>query len=201
MNVVGDPSSWASHGQLCVKGRYGSGKRLLRPLIRDPDTKTLVQVSWGEALDFIARKLLTIKSMHGARSIAGLCSLLVPRMRTTTTSSRSSFVVCHASTVSGWAMAYGSGAMTNTSDDLLLSKCIIVIGSNTTEAHPIIALRIKKAVHDHGATLVVIDPREIELTKFAKFWHRCGCDQCDHECDFDREASQHRVHREVHGEL
>jgi predicted molibdopterin-dependent oxidoreductase YjgC len=42
-----------------------------------------------------------------------------------------------------------------------------VIGSNTTEAHPVLALRIKKAVRN-GATLVVADPRKIWLTKIAK---------------------------------
>jgi formate dehydrogenase major subunit/formate dehydrogenase alpha subunit len=42
-----------------------------------------------------------------------------------------------------------------------------VIGSNTTEAHPVLALRIKKAVRK-GATLVVADPRKIWLTKLAK---------------------------------
>eukprot|EP01028_Stygiella_incarcerata_P002240 TRINITY_DN1417_c1_g5_i1.p1 TRINITY_DN1417_c1_g5~~TRINITY_DN1417_c1_g5_i1.p1 ORF type:complete len:1590 (-),score=396.00 TRINITY_DN1417_c1_g5_i1:230-4999(-) len=185
VNVVGDPTSMASHGQLCVKGRYGldfvsSHRRLLHPLIRDPTTKTLVEVSWGEALDFIARKLKTIKSKYGSRSIAGLCSARCSnednyifqkfiRGVIGTNSVDHCARLCHASTVSGLAMSLGSGAMTNTSDDLLHSKCIIVIGSNTSEAHPIIALRIKKAVHDHGATLIVIDPRSIELTKFAKY--------------------------------
>ncbi len=42
-----------------------------------------------------------------------------------------------------------------------------MIGSNTTEAHPVLALRIKKAVRK-GATLVVADPRKIWLTKLAK---------------------------------
>lgn len=42
-----------------------------------------------------------------------------------------------------------------------------MIGSNTTEAHPVLALRMKKAVRK-GATLVVADPRKIWLTKIAK---------------------------------
>ncbi len=44
---------------------------------------------------------------------------------------------------------------------------MFVIGSNTTEAHPVLALRIKKAVRN-GGTLVVADPRKIWLTKLAK---------------------------------
>jgi len=58
--------------------------------------------------------------------------------------------------------------MTNSIDELEGSDCIFVIGSNTTEAHPIVALRIKDAVAKHGARLIVADPRRIDLTRFAE---------------------------------
>ncbi|NIA22010.1 MAG: formate dehydrogenase subunit alpha, partial [Anaerolineaceae bacterium] len=77
--------------------------------------------------------------------------------------------LCHASTVAGLARAFGSGAMTNSTDELEHADCILVTGSNTTEAHPIIALAIKAAVEKHGATLIVADPRQIDLVRFAKF--------------------------------
>jgi len=80
--------------------------------------------------------------------------------------------------VAGLAAAFGSGAMTNSIAGLEHSDCIFVIGSNTTEAHPIVALRIKAAVTKHGADLVVADPRRIELTRFATLHlrQRCGSD-------------------------
>jgi len=80
--------------------------------------------------------------------------------------------------VAGLAAAFGSGAMTNTNAGMEYSDCIFVIGSNTTEAHPIIALRIKAAVTKHGANLIVADPRRIELTRFATahLRQRCGSD-------------------------
>ena len=61
----------------------------------------------------------------------------------------------------------GRGASTNSIEEIENAKFLFVIGSNTTEAHPVLALRIKKAVRN-GATLVVADPRKIWLTKIAK---------------------------------
>lgn len=80
--------------------------------------------------------------------------------------------------MAGLAAAFGSGAMTNSNAELEYADCIFVIGSNTTEAHPIIALSIKAAVTKHGAALIVADPRRIELTRFATLHvrQRCGSD-------------------------
>ena len=61
----------------------------------------------------------------------------------------------------------GRGASTNSIPEIENARFLFVIGSNTTEAHPVLALRIKKAVRN-GATLVVADPRKIWLTKLAK---------------------------------
>ena len=61
----------------------------------------------------------------------------------------------------------GRGASSNSIPEIENARFLFVIGSNTTEAHPVLALRIKKAVRD-GGTLVVADPRKIWLTKLAK---------------------------------
>ena len=61
----------------------------------------------------------------------------------------------------------GKGAMSNSIEEIAGADMLLVIGSNTTEAHPVISLRMKKAVR-RGANLVVIDPRKIELTHWAK---------------------------------
>jgi formate dehydrogenase alpha subunit len=57
--------------------------------------------------------------------------------------------------------------MTNSIADIHLADVLLVIGSNTTEAHPVISLEMKKAVRKNGAKLILIDPREIELANFA----------------------------------
>ncbi len=67
--------------------------------------------------------------------------------------------------------------MTNSVEGIARNKALFVIGSNTTENHPIIGLRMKEAVAN-GAQLIVADPRKIPLVKFATLWlrHRPGTD-------------------------
>lgn len=67
-------------------------------------------------------------------------------------------------------VAFGSAAMTNPIEDFRQSKVILVIGSNTTEQHPLAAERILDAQKNHGATLIVIDPRETALAKLADIY-------------------------------
>jgi predicted molibdopterin-dependent oxidoreductase YjgC len=69
--------------------------------------------------------------------------------------------------VAGLATTLGSGAMTNSIGDITEAAVLLVVGSNTTEAHPVISLRMKAAVRQHGARLILIDPRGIELSQFA----------------------------------
>jgi formate dehydrogenase alpha subunit len=79
--------------------------------------------------------------------------------------------------VAGLATKFGSGAMTNSVEGISRNQALFVIGSNTTENHPIIGLRMKEAVA-RGAQLIVADPRKIPLVKFATLWlrHRPGTD-------------------------
>ena len=65
----------------------------------------------------------------------------------------------------------GRGAMTNSIAELENAKLIFATGTNTTETHPVLALRVKRAVA-RGAKLIVADPRRIELTKLANRWLR-----------------------------
>ncbi len=167
-------------GATCVKGRYGLDfvnrpDRLTRPLIRQQGK--LVESSWEEALDLVARRLREIKEKHGPDAIAGLASAKCTneenfvfqkfiRAVIGTNNVDHCARLCHASTVAGLAKAFGSGAMTNTIAELENAEVILVTGSNTTETHPVIATRIKRAVLFKGARLIVIDPRRIDLVKF-----------------------------------
>jgi formate dehydrogenase alpha subunit len=74
--------------------------------------------------------------------------------------------------VAGLAASFGSGAMTNSIAELENSDCILVTGSNTTETHPVIATRIKRAVRLNNKTLIVIEPRRIDLVRHATLWLR-----------------------------
>jgi formate dehydrogenase alpha subunit len=68
-------------------------------------------------------------------------------------------------------MSFGSGAMTNSINEISKSACILVIGSDTSAAHPVIALEIIKAVRN-GSKLIVANPKEIDLRRYADIWLR-----------------------------
>jgi len=79
--------------------------------------------------------------------------------------------------VAGLATTFGSGAMTNSIPEIRDAKTIFVIGSNTTEQHPMVAMHMLRAV-DNGATLIVADPRKTQIAEFAQIHlrHRSGTD-------------------------
>jgi len=173
-------------GSTCVKGRFGHAyiqkdDRLIHPLMRR--NGELVVASWDEALNEVAAKFSAIKDKHGADAIAGLSSatctneenyLFQKFMRACVGTNNVDHCarLCHASTVAGLAAAFGSGAMTNSIAEIEFADCILVTGSNTTETHPIIANLIKRAVRYHGAKLIVVDPRRIDLVRHASLWLR-----------------------------
>ena len=184
-NIVsarGDVDAPVSQGRLCVKGRFGSFEfvshpdRLKTPLIRNADG--FREASWDEALTLVASEL---KKYRGD-TFGGLSSAKVTNednyvfqkfvraaMRTNNVDHCAR--LCHSSTVAGLAQSFGSGAMTNSADDLLDAEVILVTGSNTTENHPIIGLKIREAVAN-GAKLVLFDPRKIQLSQIATIWAR-----------------------------
>jgi formate dehydrogenase alpha subunit len=81
--------------------------------------------------------------------------------------------------VAGLAASFGSGAMSNSIADVVeQAQAFFVIGSNTTEQHPVIGMRIRQAVRQRGAKLIVADPRRIDLVDFAilHLRHKPGTD-------------------------
>jgi len=81
--------------------------------------------------------------------------------------------------VAGLATSYGSGAMTNSMEDIYqFAKAMFVIGSNTTEQHPVFGTKIRQAVLKRNVKLVVADPRKIDLVEFATLHlqHKPGTD-------------------------
>jgi formate dehydrogenase alpha subunit len=171
-------------GNLCVKGRFAlefinNSTRLTTPLIKR--NGKFKEASWEEATDYIAERLTETKKRYGPDSIAGLSSAKCTneenyvfqkfiRGAIGTNNVDHCARLCHASTVAGLARAFGSGAMTNSIDELKNAACIFIIGSNTSEAHPVIGLKIKEAVVKNGARLVVADPRRIDIARFAELY-------------------------------
>lgn len=74
--------------------------------------------------------------------------------------------------MAGLAATFGSGAMTNSIDEIEYTDLILATGTNTTENHPIIGAKVKRAVKRNATKLIVIDPRKIDLVKYADIWLR-----------------------------
>ena len=186
VKITSNSESVVNGMNLCAKGRFGYDyihheDRLTYPLIRK--NGKLEKASWEEALQLISDKFNQFKKESGSDSLGVLSSakctneenyLLMKFARAVLGTNNVDHCarLCHSATVAGLAQAFGSGAMTNSIEEIANTSVIYLTGSNTTENHPIIALEIKKAVIKNGAKLIVADPREIELAKYATLWLR-----------------------------
>jgi len=186
-----------NRGNLCVKGRFGYDfiyhpRRVTTPLMRKnpqaPDQRAQAfdlsewrEVSWEEALEYTADRLVEIYRRDGPGAMAVYCCakatnednyLLQKIFRALFRTNNVDHCtrLCHAGSVVALQQAIGSSAMSNTAAEVIKSDCFIVVGSNTTENHPIIALQMKAAVEKYGAKMIVIDPRRLELCDHAALW-------------------------------
>ncbi|MCJ7666049.1 MAG: formate dehydrogenase subunit alpha [Actinobacteria bacterium] len=182
VNVTSPAGENLNRGNLCVKGRFGldfvqSEKRLTDPLAKDSSGK-FKKVSWESAIGTTSGKLSEAIKKYGPDSVGILSSAKVTNEENFLMSKFARAVVgtnnidhcarlCHASTITGLIPTFGSGAMTNSIGDIIYSKASIIIGSNTTEAHPVIGYELIRNVIKRGLKLIVIDPRDIPITKYA----------------------------------
>lgn len=171
-----------NHAHTCLKGRYAfkffnHPDRLRQPLIRI--NGQLEKATWEEAYTHIHQHLTRIKNEHGGQAVAGISSarctneenyLMQKFIRAVmgTNNIDCCARVCHSPTAWGMQKSFGTGAATNSFEDLEFTKCIMVIGANPTEGHPVTGARLKQQVMK-GIPLIVIDPRKIELVPYAKY--------------------------------
>ncbi|PKE28754.1 nitrate reductase [Rahnella sp. AA] len=167
----GDPVHPANHGRLCVKGSalgetLGLQGRLLHPEINGQ------RVSWSEALDAVATGLQKVIHEHGPQAVAfyGSGQLLTEDYYVANklmkgfigagnmdTNSR----LCMASAVAGYKRAFGADAVPCSYQDLEQADCVILTGSNTAWAHPVVYQRLVQAKKERPEMrIVVIDPRQ-----------------------------------------
>ncbi len=191
VGVVPCKTDEISLGRLCIKGYNAHAfvqhlDRLTRPMVREAGE--LRPVSWDVALDRLVGELKRIRERHGPDSIAILASAKCTNEENYLFQKLARAVIgtnnvdhcarlCHASTVTGLLYSFGSGAMTNTIPEFDDADCILVTGSNTLEAHPIIGSRMLRAL-EKGAKIIVIDPRDTPLSRLAaiKLNQRPGSD-------------------------
>ena len=181
-----DPDNLSSVGMLCVKGRFGytfaqHPDRIKTPLIRDGErfTGPFREATWDEALDLVASRLVEYR---GDR-FATLCSAKATNEDGYVQQKFSRLVMgsnnidhctrlCHSPSVEAMLTSLGSGATSNSYTDYEGAGCLVVIGCDPTSNHPVAASRMRRAIVERGAKLIVINPRRIDMCDYADLWLR-----------------------------
>lgn len=169
-----------NYGSLCVKGRFGyqyanDRKRLTHPLIKV--NGVFEKVSWDEALNYVAKRFNQIKQKYSNKALAGFSSakctneenyIFQKFIRIAFGNNNVDYCtrLCHASTVTAMIKAFGDGAGSNSIEDFELTDCLLVIGNNMIETHPITATYVKRG-KARGQKIIVIDPKWTPLVKYA----------------------------------
>jgi formate dehydrogenase major subunit len=171
-----------NQGHTCLKGRfafqfYNHPDRLTDPLIKR-DGKFEV-ATWDEAYDFITEKLLKVRNEYGVDAIGSISSSRatneenylmqkMTRVALNTNNIDGCARVCHAPTAYGMQQAFGTGAATNSINEIESTDCIFLFGANPTEAHPVTGAKIKQ-LFMQGVTSIVVDPVITKLARLAKY--------------------------------
>ncbi|HEY1393037.1 MAG TPA: molybdopterin-dependent oxidoreductase, partial [Methylibium sp.] len=164
----------ANEGHACVKGRFAWGyathpDRVTRPMIRRSTSDPWTEVSWDEAIGHAAAEFRRIQAAYGKEAVGGITSSRCTNEETYLVQElvRAAFGnnnvdtcarVCHAPTGYALGQAFGTSAGTQSFRSVDQVDVFMVIGANPTEAHPVLASRIKRRLRQ-GAKLIVLDPR------------------------------------------
>lgn len=181
LSITAPYDAEVNQGHTCIKGRYAfkfydHPERLNSPMIKR--NGKFEKVSWDEVYDYISEKLSSYKTEFGADSIAGISSsrctneenyLMQKFFRAVinTNNIDGCARVCHSPTALGMQRTFGTGAATNSIDDLKDTNCIMVIGANPTDAHPVTGAKLKQFAMKSDNVSIVIDPRRTELARYA----------------------------------
>ena len=185
--VFDSPLNLGAH---CAKGaavrEHGHGEYRLRYPMKLEGGKWK-KISWDQAVNEVGDKILQIKKESGPDATywigsskhnneqAYLMCKFVRLLGTNNTDHQAR--ICHSTTVAGVANTWGYGAMTNSYNDESNSKCILFLGSNACEAHPVSMLHTLHA-KETGAKVIVVDPRFTRTAAKADYYvrHRSGSD-------------------------
>ena len=174
--VKGDRNHPSSQGMVCVKGATVTESirrdRLLHPMFRETLDQPFRQISWDEAFNLIVNRIQTVQQNYGSDALCMYGSgqfvtedyyvaqkLMKGCLGTNNFDANSR--LCMSSAVSGYVKSLGSDGPSCCYEDLELTDCAFIVGSNTAECHPIIFNRLakyhKKNPH---VKLIVVDPRK-----------------------------------------
>jgi len=181
--VKGDRHHPSSMGMVCVKGATVTESiqrdRLLYPMMRDSLDQPFHRVSWDEALNSVVNRIQTVISTSGPDAICMYGSgqfvtedyyvaqkLIKGCLGTNNFDANSR--LCMSSAVSGYIQSLGADGPPCCYEDLELTDCAFIIGSNTAECHPIVFNRLAK-YHKKNADvkMIVVDPRRTPTAEVA----------------------------------
>ncbi|GIX22117.1 MAG: hypothetical protein KatS3mg121_0900 [Gammaproteobacteria bacterium] len=171
-----------NRGKLCIKGLTEAGVfaargRGERPLMRGRRFEPWRPVDWDTALDHVAERFKDIQARYGRDALAIISTgqlmteefyLLGKLVRGVIGSNNydGNTTLCMSSAVSGYKRSFGSDGPPGCYDDFEHTECLLAIGSNLPEQHPIIYWRLKEALEKRRFPVIVVDPR---VTMFAQF--------------------------------
>ena len=163
----------------CVKGKFAwdfinSPDRLTMPLKREGDT--YVEISWEAALDLIQDQFSTIKAEHGPDALAFIASSKCTNEESYLMQKLARQVIgtnnidncsryCQTPASMGLQRTVGVGADSGSIADIEKAELVIIIGSNTSESHPVLATRVKRSHKHRGQRLIVSDLRKHEMAE------------------------------------
>ncbi|MCP5047750.1 MAG: formate dehydrogenase subunit alpha, partial [bacterium] len=138
------------------------------------------ETTMEDAFDTIAGKFTEIKTKYGGRVFGGYASAKCTneenyvfqkffRAVIGTNSVEHCARLCHGATVAALMKTIGSGAMGNSIQEFQHADCIIAIGANPIDTHPVTATYIKRGAKN-GAKIIVVDPRRSGLVKYSSLW-------------------------------
>ncbi len=183
--IRGDPDHPSSLGDLCLKAVYlpeilKTPDRLLYPQIRSCQDGPFKRASWGEAMGYVARRFDQIIDEHGPDAVAfyGSGQLTTEEYYTAnklakgfigTNNFDTNSRLCMASAVAGYQSSFGADGPPAFYGDIDETNCLLLIGTNTADCHPVIFKRIKarKNSDPQGVTIIAVDPRRTETADFA----------------------------------
>ncbi|WP_445383101.1 formate dehydrogenase subunit alpha [Robiginitalea sp. IMCC43444] len=181
LSITAPYDAEVNQGHTCLKGRfafkfYNHPDRLDSPMIKR--NGHFEKVGWDEVYDFITEKFKHYKETFGPDSLAGISSsrctneenyLMQKFFRAViqTNNIDGCARVCHSPTALGMQRTFGTGAATNSIEDLKHTNCILVIGANPTDAHPVTGAKLKQFAMKSDSVTIVIDPRRTELARYA----------------------------------
>ena len=173
---------------LCVRGHFAhdflnSSDRLVAPLLRKPSDNneaSLAPASWDEALELVSSRLMDIKHENGPQSIAFLgsskCSneenylfQKIARVFIGTNNVDNGGYIFGQSLLKVFDEKTDGGYRVNRLADLAQAEVILALGADPNHSVPVVSYYLKRAAHQ-GIPLIVVDPRQTELTNFASMW-------------------------------